>query len=354
MTVLISYFKFNALLALALVFWRLLESRQKTSHSPGSYKSRLLVARSLYTATMHFPLVIAALTFQSPVPIGNLVPMVSAEEFAAPILLLFTLIASVVVASIVWNLHVLFREYQQLNQLLARSTILKTSGRVSLLYSDEVGVPFATGMLRNKYIVLPASLLMSREHIEYVMKHEIHHIRAGDLYWSLLARMTEVFCSWNPAATAWRKELHNAQEYACDEAIVAKPSVSKSAYVRCLHAVAEETVFRRFALSTPMSLWQGDVQDNSSKLRLRINAVYSGSSIRGTGWLSCLVVLVSLFGIALFSFGASNPAHTGSVFGEIGKAPAEHRLSPDTSSRVRQLQPAFAPNPYFPRLRKTD
>ena len=87
----------------------------------------------------------------------------------------------------------------------------------TLLVSDEAAAPFAVGP-RAPVIVLPALLLgaLSDAQQELVLRHELWHVRRGDLGTSLLINACSVLFAGHPAARSLVQEIHLAREAAVD------------------------------------------------------------------------------------------------------------------------------------------
>jgi hypothetical protein len=113
-------------------------------------------------------------------------------------------------------------------------------------------------------------LLESPRNLRLAVKHELQHVRNGDLEWVILLEAVKVLCFWNPAAWLWHNEFDCLQEFACDEALVARRHVTPQAYGTCLLEVASVNSGNALLAASNMvpkfSWWQ----DTQSQLKRRI------------------------------------------------------------------------------------
>ena len=92
--------------------------------------------------------------------------------------------------------------------------------RVRVRISDEIPSPLTCGLLR-PMILLPTSLNRSdAQGLEYVLAHELTHIRRMDALWKLL--LAAALCAhwFNPLAWAMYLLANRDIELACDEAVL--------------------------------------------------------------------------------------------------------------------------------------
>ena len=91
---------------------------------------------------------------------------------------------------------------------------------IQLLCSSTIDVPFATGAIFPK-IVLPAGYgRWSSDRLRVVLLHETAHIRRGDLFAQLIARLA-CFAYWfNPLVWIAGKQMHAQRELACDDTLI--------------------------------------------------------------------------------------------------------------------------------------
>jgi beta-lactamase regulating signal transducer with metallopeptidase domain len=104
--------------------------------------------------------------------------------------------------------------------------------RDRILASDDVKSPFILGMLRPR-IYVPSS--MSGQTLEYVISHEMAHIKRGDHWWKPLGYLLLSVYWFNPLCWLAYLLLCRDIEMACDEKIVrGMDNKSKAAYSEAL------------------------------------------------------------------------------------------------------------------------
>ncbi len=345
-TIFVSYVKFNLLVLLSFVLWETVKFAQEKRGRFDSALFRLRTARFLFISPLLLPVATILLALNSPTP--DLMPAeVLAVVSQQTGVNLIALVMTLVVAGILGSAIKLVLELFKLRRLIRESIPLKKQGNISLLYNPGIKIPFATGFLRKKTIVLPEDLLLSRENLHIVLKHEGHHIRSGDLYWSFLARLNSILCFWNPAAYAWKQILHNLQELACDEYLTSKTNITPDAYAECLFSVAAYENYQQYSLVTPMSLWRRATIAQAPNLKIRINLLYSKKAKRKFRFLMPSMTTLCMAVISLVLFGQAIPGNT-------AENDAARRFSVIDSDRGAAQQendpviaPTFQPDPYW-------
>lgn len=87
------------------------------------------------------------------------------------------------------------------------------------------GAPFVTGLIKPK-IFLPADFAQrfSAQEQQWVMVHELTHLKRGDLWARLVAEGLRTVFWFNPFVHLAVRSLRQDQEYACDQAVVSRCS----------------------------------------------------------------------------------------------------------------------------------
>lgn len=114
----------------------------------------------------------------------------------------------------------LLRSLLRLRRTLAGCHAWRRCGRLRLVLSDEIAVPFATRGLRAGYIVLPTAMLCDRSALRFAIAHEAQHLRNGDVLWEFLLEALKPLFFWNPAFAIWKAQGQRLRELACDEAVL--------------------------------------------------------------------------------------------------------------------------------------
>lgn len=160
---------------------------------------------------------------------------VSSEELATPALALVLLLGLGV------GLHISrrIRDFARLRMVLRDATVIRTIGRVRIVISDRIQVPFSALVARTRYVALPEEMLARAKDRALATRHELQHHRQGDTYWVLALEVLVSFFFWNPAIWFWKSTMVELQEFACDEALLLRKGISSRDYGSCLVRVAE-------------------------------------------------------------------------------------------------------------------
>lgn len=343
----LSYFNLNLLFLAAFCTWKLIAAWEGLQGIVRSATSSLNLLKLLILLSLNSSIAIylvSGFTFGTTIEL----PSLGYTELLSPFALLdrisvqiTMLLMSFLVIGVLFGLSKILMELLHLRLLMNRSNTLKKIGRLEVLYSEEVEIPFAAGLFWKKYIVLPARLLLSRTDLNIVLKHEIQHIRSRDLSWLLFVRLIQVFCFWNPAVKILKELLQEQQEIACDESLTGSGKVAKKLYAKCLQNVVSNVAECRYSLITPMSLNAIKESKHVTSLRRRINAIYAYIPHKRYSKTPVLVSLLPLLFVTLTLLGSTIIQ----IHGQTG----------DTVELIQQgvelrEAPKFAPDPYFARL----
>ena len=95
--------------------------------------------------------------------------------------------------------------------------------RINIYQSGAADVPMTFGLF-HKTIIIPDKMYSDKE-MALIIRHEITHIRNGDLVIQFLANLLCVAYWWNPAVYVYRKNLEQYFELRCDR--IATTDMSK-------------------------------------------------------------------------------------------------------------------------------
>ena len=87
---------------------------------------------------------------------------------------------------------------------------------VALAISDQIGSPTQVGLLK-PVVVLPTSMVKSRDQLEPILIHELIHVKRWDCLYRLLAMVGMAFYWFNPLFHRVKHLLFEVQEQACDD-----------------------------------------------------------------------------------------------------------------------------------------
>ncbi|MDT8398837.1 MAG: M56 family metallopeptidase [Pseudomonadales bacterium] len=315
-TMLLSiYLKLNMLLALSWILWVVTAKSAQWLHLDIREQGKLRLARALFLASLGLPMLLGMLALLAPALYVTLAA-ITAQPVAGEMLVLAgldrglqqslpvaqwslgTLLALLAVLSIVGSAVVFARRWLALKKLVDQASVWKSRHRIRILLSEQADTPFSTLVLGSRHIVMPYSLLASYENFRMAIKHELQHLRNGDLGWVILMEMIRLLCSWNPFAWMWRNEFDCLQEFACDEVLVNERRLGSQTYGHCLLAVAASMSRNRLPAISNMvpkfSLWR----DAQSQLKRRVLMLYSNRNNRFSTLKSLVWALVLSAGVS--------------------------------------------------------
>lgn len=142
-------------------------------------------------------------------------------------------VAGLAIGALLCSLHVVI-SVLRLRRNLAEAFIWKRIGRLQLMVSDSNRVAYSTRGLWRRYVVLPTELLNDPRDLRLTISHELQHFRQRDIECEFLLEMLRPLLFWNPAFYMWRRELRLLREFACDQALMARPQFDVRAYCECL------------------------------------------------------------------------------------------------------------------------
>jgi beta-lactamase regulating signal transducer with metallopeptidase domain len=146
------------------------------------------------------------------------------------------------------------REIRILAATLSNAHSLRGSGllgrrrlrhRVQVLVSDRVRVPFSFWLPGCSLVVVPEELIFQPRHLRMALRHEAQHHRQGDTRTVWVCQAVRALFYWNPAARNLIRQILELQEFACDEAIVARSQSCTDDYCGCLVWVAQTALETR-------------------------------------------------------------------------------------------------------------
>ena len=132
-------------------------------------------------------------------------------------------------------------------QLLATSKSIDCKGygidnrsRVRVCKAEGADVPMSVGILHRE-IIIPDREYSEKE-MRLIIRHEITHIKNGDLIIQMLANLLCAIYWWNPAANVFRRNLEQYFELRCDKAVVSEMSKEEVAdYLEVLLKIYSES-----------------------------------------------------------------------------------------------------------------
>jgi beta-lactamase regulating signal transducer with metallopeptidase domain len=153
------------------------------------------------------------------------------------------------VLAALWQIKGLRSNSEKVDQQILNSDVVQLlrdfHRPVSLLLSDQVQVPTATGFLKPT-IVLPRWFVeeISPEELKHVLVHELSHLRRGDDWTNLAQKLIRALLFFHPSAWWVEQQLSLEREMACDDEVLRRTG-SPVDYAQCLKRIAEKSFLRR-------------------------------------------------------------------------------------------------------------
>lgn len=133
--------------------------------------------------------------------------------------------------------------YARLQRILRSCVVHKTFNKFKLLVHPKLSHPFSTFQGFTPVIVLPQNLLNSSDKL-WVLRHELQHVRQGDLYLTFILELLVPLTYFNPIFWWWKANLKESMEFSCDARIIRKYPEQKKEYAHALINVAEQSLRR--------------------------------------------------------------------------------------------------------------
>lgn len=127
-----------------------------------------------------------------------------------------------------------------IKQILVLKKLTQTAFRqrslqsIHVLFNPSIPIPFCYSWFKDHYVVLPTELLTKSADLKCAIRHELQHVRQKDTRWLHVLAAFKVLCFWNPFFKGWVNWFGELQEFACDEALILKQTVSPTGYAQCL------------------------------------------------------------------------------------------------------------------------
>jgi beta-lactamase regulating signal transducer with metallopeptidase domain len=188
-----------------------------------------------------------------------------------------------------------------------------------LLAGESCETPVVFGALRT-CVVLPAALVheVSTQRLTLVLRHELAHIRRGDLLWNWLATTIWALFFFHPLVWLALRELRLTQELACDACAVSSRDASVADYGSLLVELAT-----RNRLPANMLVTVGVVESFEFLKRRLIAMKHVHSYSRWVRPLSVAVLATAIAGLLPWRLVAQEPKDTDRPAKATAKAPAD-------------------------------
>jgi beta-lactamase regulating signal transducer with metallopeptidase domain len=194
---------------------------------------------------------------------------------------------------------------RKLNRILNRAIVYKKLGRVCVVISDQVSVPFSARFFQTQWAVLPLPILERKTDRQLALKHEFQHHRQGDTLWAVFIEILQCVFYFNPGIYFWKNTIIELQEFSCDEALTGQRGVSAREYGSCLVRVAETALESRemHVGTTCMAAVSKNPRAFKSLLKRRIEMIMQGKKsaqkLAGSliGTITVLFTIATAYGV---------------------------------------------------------
>lgn len=145
----------------------------------------------------------------------------------------------IILASIIYSVRQIVLDYLKLKRLLKKTFLFRKIGRVHIVFSENIRVPFSCKSFLRSWVVLPINFSEDPVQMKISILHEIQHHRQNDTQWIYFFQAMKALAGVNPALHQWFKIIFEIQEFKVDEALIDQGKVKRQEYARCLIEVAE-------------------------------------------------------------------------------------------------------------------
>lgn len=220
-------------------------------------------------------------------------------------------IAALVVTAVVGRLVYILINVVRITGAVRNGCCIRSTGRVKIIVSSEIDVPFSTRGLRVFYVVVPQGLTVDAKTMAIAIGHELQHIRQRDITVEVVLALVSPLFVLNPGFWLLSQKLRKLREHTCDEAFLKRSHHGARDYAKALLMVAKQAAqSRRFSrigsLSVPF-IGRNLPFSKTTKSALldRVLAVADGEAERPSKVLASGLLLVAaaimVFGAAAFS-----------------------------------------------------
>jgi membrane-bound lytic murein transglycosylase D len=192
-------------------------------------------------------------------------------------------------------------------RVIRGAQLMRRRGRLKILTTDAAIVPFSFWLPGRYFIVVPSTLVLRPNDLHLALRHEAQHHRHGDTKLLYLCQLARALFYWNPAVHGLVRQIQELQEFACDEAVVARRQTSASDYCRCLLWVAETSASaRRSSVQACMVTGRGE---RLSSLHRRIEAALAKPARPLSRMAQIATCVAAVVVLAVFSRAFAAPIH---------------------------------------------
>lgn len=257
-----TYLDINLLLIGTAMLWLAARTVMRRFEFRHAFTSQLVVLKTIVLSAVFLPVLLAILVHNSPVsqtvPVtlsdlmlaqylqGNLSinpsfleSLLTAHQniitqIANPNHPLITLVVLGMLMSAAFMVCRAVFTFYRLRGVLDSAHSWRTFGKLYLLVSDTIRIPFSTRTAGRKYIVLPSSMLQHGLDTKVAVAHELQHLRQRDVDWEICAALLTPIFFWNPAFHFLKSQVEELRELSCDQQVLRSGRFRVVDYCNCL------------------------------------------------------------------------------------------------------------------------
>jgi len=163
---------------------------------------------------------------------------------------------------------------------------------IRLLCSPALSSPFCW-QFHNPCIVLPDVLLsLDDEELQFVIRHEVEHLRTGHPLQQFLQRVVEVLFWFHPMVWWASQRTEATREFLCDDAAIHSQS-EIAAYLRTLLTIVEQGAARKDPIHAPLAFGRGRSLIAARAGRLVARNCTDRPGSKGSGLTAAIVLAVA-------------------------------------------------------------
>lgn len=180
-----------------------------------------------------------------------------------------------------------------LEELSAAASQMGVDRRVELCVNPLLSSPTLTGAFHPCIVLSGADV--SREELRYILIHELTHCKRWDIFYKWLVQVVVCLHWFNPLVHLMSREINNACEFSCDEAVVKKTGYENARdYGKTLlETMAAVGKYRESSAAVTLSA-------NKELLKERLGAIMSCGEKSGAVRVLTVVLTICLIFGAVF------------------------------------------------------
>lgn len=145
---------------------------------------------------------------------------------------------------------------------------------VRLVKSAAVTVPLSMGTMKRTRVTVLPNREFTQQELQFIFRHEIHHIRRGDVNNKIFFAFCQALCWFNPLIWVATRKASDDMELSCDEIVLENmdegmrkqyaellldTAGSSRGFTTCLSAAAETMRYRLKNVVTVRRRWPGTI-----------------------------------------------------------------------------------------------